>query len=94
MSIEEDKYIFTRYFENSEQPSSIKHHRYSNGDLLIYVGTSITKDKREFSPSSGNLYIMKIDTLWAEGEKEFRVNNIHQIKLNGAILEIQTMFYL
>ena len=72
-------------------PSSIKHHRYSNDDIVLYVGTSVITDKRDFSPRIGNLYVIKIEATWALGEKEFSVLFIHQIKLNGGILEIQTM---
>jgi hypothetical protein len=77
----------------TEQPSSIKHKFFDNKDLILYVGSSNVSDSSEFSPTSGNLYIYKILINQEEDYKEYRVEKLHILPLNGAILDIQIMEY-
>ena len=62
-----------------------------NGDLYLFIGTSIVSNKHEFTPQSGNLYLMHlkvITDLDNPEDHEYMVHSKDSIRINGAVIDI------
>lgn len=81
--------LFSKMMTGREVPTSVKHKKYLNGDIVIYLGTTFNHNLVNQSPSRGFIYPLHYQKVGSE----HKFTQCGQLLCQGAVIDMDFLAY-